>query len=100
MLKKTPRIDTEFPRTIIFGTSCLLDIRTIPVYVLFNHSASRSEVGQLLGRRISDGSFENTNRTPKQALQYRPKGRRNIGRPKKRWRDQLHFEAQGTRKHA
>jgi len=33
-----------------------------------------------------------TNRIPKQALQYRPKGRRNIGRPKKRWRDQLHFE--------
>jgi len=26
-----------------------------------------------------------TNRIPKQALQYRPKGRRNIGRPKKRW---------------
>ena len=33
-----------------------------------------------------------TNRIPKQALQCRPKGRRNIGRPKKRWRDQLHFE--------
>ena len=33
-----------------------------------------------------------TNRIPKQALQYRPKGRRNIGRPKKRWRDQLHLE--------
>ena len=37
-----------------------------------------------------------TNRVPKQALRYRPKGRRNIGRPKKRWRDQLHFEDQGT----
>ena len=36
------------------------------------------------------------NRIPKQALQYRPKGRRNIGRPKKRWRDQLYFEDQGT----
>ena len=36
------------------------------------------------------------NRIPKQALRYRPKGRRNIGRPKKRWRDQLHFEDQGT----
>jgi len=31
-----------------------------------------------------------------QALQYWPKGRRNVGRPKKRWRDQLHFEDQGT----
>jgi len=36
------------------------------------------------------------NRIPKQALRYRPKGRRSIGRPKKRWRDQLHFEDRGT----
>jgi len=33
-----------------------------------------------------------TNRIPKQALQYKPKGRRHIGRPTKRWRDQFHFE--------
>ena len=39
-----------------------------------------------------------TNRIPKQVLRYRPKGRRKIGRPKKRWRDQLHFEDQGTGK--
>jgi hypothetical protein len=38
-----------------------------------------------------------TNRIPKQALQYETKGRRNIGRPRKRWRDQLHVEDQGTR---
>jgi len=37
-----------------------------------------------------------TNRIPKQALQYRPNGRRYIGRPRKRWRDQLHLEDQGT----
>jgi len=37
-----------------------------------------------------------TNRIPKQALQYKPKGRRNIGRPRKRCRDQLHLEDQGT----
>ena len=37
-----------------------------------------------------------TNRIPKQALQYRPKGRRNIGWPKKWWRNQFHFEDQGT----
>ena len=37
-----------------------------------------------------------TNRIPKQALQYKPKGQRNVGRPRKRWRDQLHFEDQGT----
>jgi hypothetical protein len=33
-----------------------------------------------------------TNRIPKQALQYKSKGRRNIGRPRKRWKDQLHLE--------
>ena len=32
------------------------------------------------------------NRLPRQAPKYRPEGRRNIKRPKKRWRDQLHFE--------
>ena len=37
-----------------------------------------------------------TNRLPKQALRCKPKGRRNIGRPRKRWRDQLHLEDQGT----
>ena len=37
-----------------------------------------------------------TNRLPSQALQYKTKGRRNIGRPRKRWRDQLYLEDQGT----
>jgi len=32
------------------------------------------------------------NRLPKQALKYKPKGRRNIGRPRKRWSEQLHLE--------
>ena len=38
-----------------------------------------------------------TNRLQKQALQYKPKGRRYIGRPRKRWRDQFYFEDQGIR---
>jgi hypothetical protein len=33
-----------------------------------------------------------TDRIPKQALKCRPKGKRSIGRPKKRWKDQLHLE--------
>ena len=37
-----------------------------------------------------------TNRLSKQTLQYKPKERRNVGRPRKRWRDQLHLEDQGT----
>jgi hypothetical protein len=37
-----------------------------------------------------------TNRIPKHELQYRSKGRWNIGRPRKRWRDKLHLEDQGT----
>jgi hypothetical protein len=30
-------------------------------------------------------------RLPKKALQYRPSGKRDIGRPKKRWRDQCEY---------
>ena len=33
-----------------------------------------------------------TDRILKQALQYRPKGKRSIGRPRNRWKDQLHLE--------
>jgi hypothetical protein len=32
------------------------------------------------------------NRLPRQALHYRPNGQRNVGRPRKRWADQLHLE--------
>jgi hypothetical protein len=28
-----------------------------------------------------------TDRIPKQALKYRPRGKRSIGRPRKRWKD-------------
>jgi hypothetical protein len=37
-----------------------------------------------------------TNRIPRHALQYKPKGRRNIRRPRKKWRDKFHFEDQET----
>jgi hypothetical protein len=33
-----------------------------------------------------------TDRIPKQALKYRPKGKRSIGRPRERWKDQLLLE--------
>ena len=40
-----------------------------------------------------------TNRLPKQALQYKPKGQRHVGRSRKRWRDQFHFEDTRNRNH-
>jgi hypothetical protein len=37
-----------------------------------------------------------TNRIPKQALKYRPNGKRNMGLPRKRWKDRLHLEGSRT----
>jgi len=54
------------------------------------------EIKQYQKKRLQHVQRMDTNRIPKQTLQYRPKGRRNIGLPKKRWRDQLHFEDQGA----
>jgi hypothetical protein len=54
------------------------------------------EIKQYQQKRLPHVQRMNTNRIPKEALQYRPKGRRNIGRPRKRWKDQLHLEDQGT----
>ena len=54
------------------------------------------EIKQYQNKWLQHVQRMDTNRIPKQALQYRPKGRRKIGRPRKRWRDQLHFEDQGT----
>ena len=39
-----------------------------------------------------------TNGIRKQALQYKAKGRRNRGRPTKRWKDQFQFQSQGIGK--
>jgi len=50
------------------------------------------EIKQYQKKWLQNVQRMNRNRLPRQALKYRPEGRRNIGRPKKRWRDQLHFE--------
>jgi len=50
------------------------------------------EIKQYQKKWLQHVQMMDTNRLPRQALKYRPEGRRNIGRPKKRWRDQLHFE--------
>ena len=50
------------------------------------------EIKQYQKRWLQHVKRMDTNRIPKQALQYQPKRRRNIGRPRKRWRDQLNLE--------
>ena len=54
------------------------------------------EIKQYQEKWVQHVQRMNTNILPKQALQYKPKGRRITGRPRKRWRDQLHLENQGT----
>jgi hypothetical protein len=46
---------------------------------------------KMVTTRTEDGHKQNT----KTSTTYRPKGRRNIGRLRKRRRDQLHFEDEG-----
>jgi len=50
------------------------------------------EIKQYQGKWLQRVQRMDRNRLPRQALKYRPEGRRNIVRAKKRWRDQLHFE--------
>ena len=50
------------------------------------------EIKQYLKKWQQHVQRMDTNRLTKQALQYTLKGRRNIGRARKRWRDQLHLE--------
>ena len=54
------------------------------------------EIKQYQKKWVQHVQRMDTNRLPKRELQYKPQGRRNIGRPRKRWRDQLHLEDQGT----
>ena len=54
------------------------------------------EIKQYLKKWLQHVQRMDTDRLPKQALQYKPKGRRNIGRPRKRWRDQIQLEDHGT----
>ena len=59
-------------------------------------STEHSKGNKTVPGKVATTRTEDGHRLPKQALQYKPKGRRNIGRPRKRWRDQLHLEDEGT----
>jgi len=56
------------------------------------HRTIVKEIKQYKKKWLQHVQRMDRNRLPRLALKYRPEGRWNIGRPKKRWRDQLHFE--------
>ena len=60
-----------------------------------NESTEHSKGNKTVPEKVATTCTEDVHRLPKQVLQYKPKGRRDIGRPRKRWRDQLHLEEQG-----
>jgi len=59
--------------------------------VLGNRRQTNKEIIAECFLSVISGRID-TNRIPKQALQYKPKERKNIGRPRMRWRDQLHLQ--------
>ena len=67
------------------------------MYQAKNGSTEHSKGNKTAPEKVATTCTEDGHKqTAKQALQYQQKGRRNIGRPRKRWRDQLHLEDQGT----
>ena len=95
------------------GFSCSIEIKTekneFAIPHIHNKNTSIRIIAQINTRKILKRKKRiekwlqhvhrmDTNRLLKQALQYKPKGRRKIGRPRKRWRGQLHLEDQGTGK--
>jgi len=61
-----------------------------------NRSTEHGKGNKTVPGKVATTCTEDGHRLPKQALQYKPKGRRNIGRPRNRWRYQLHLEDKGT----
>ena len=66
------------------------------MYWAKNWSTEHSRGNKTVPGKVATARTEDGLKLLKQALQYKPKGRRIIGRPRKRWRDQLHLEDQGT----
>jgi hypothetical protein len=53
-----------------------------------NSKGNKTALEKVAKIRTKNGHKYNT----KTNLKYRPKGRRNIGRPRKKWRDQLYLD--------
>ena len=66
------------------------------MYQAKNVRTENSKGNKTVPENVATTCTEDGHRLTKQELQQKPKGRRNIGRPRKRWRDQIHFEDQGT----
>ena len=79
---------------------CIL-LRPLAAYTLYDHKPNNSIRKELRITSILDKTDEYRkkwllhiqrmpqNRIPLKSYNYRPQGRRSIGRPKKRWREQL-----------
>ena len=57
------------------------------------HSTGNKTVPGKVAKTCTKDGHKQTTKT---STKYKPNGRRNVGRPRKRWRDQLHLEDQGT----
>lgn len=62
------------------------------VHMLETCSTKNCLVNTTISTTLATTFRMDRNRVPKQALEYKPKERRNIGSPKKRCKDQLHLE--------
>jgi len=90
---------------ILFVVYCIILemklLRPLAGYTLYDHKTNNSIRKELRITSILDNIVEYRkkwllhiqrmpqNRNPLKSYNYRPQGRRSIGRPKKRWRQQL-----------
>jgi hypothetical protein len=51
-----------------------------------------NEIQSYLKNRLQHVKRTEHSLQPRMALEYQPKGKRDIDRPRTRWRDQLHFQ--------
>ena len=80
-----------------FGVNTTIELKNITTFDKKTGAQNIvKEIKQCQEKWLQHVQRMDTNRIPKQALQYKPKGRMNIGRLRKRWRDQFRFEDQGT----